>query len=229
MMNIDSAATTTATETPDSSESSNREACSLARGLPPTPARSQAGSLCSAAAETPDLKNSATTETPMPPTNVDTVIIANIAPCIEGGRYAVKRTVGDRLAVEADVFGDGHGKVVAMLQWRVGGDSEWRETPMRFVDNDRWHGEMPVEAMGFTEYRVSAWGDVFLAWCEEIRKKCAAGIADLQSEILEGSGLVAAAAERAEAVKVGGASCSPSGRVRAAARERATEPPETFE
>jgi len=35
-------------------------------------------------------------------------VIENLRPLIDGGRYPVKRIVEDDLAVEADVFKDGH-------------------------------------------------------------------------------------------------------------------------
>ncbi|MEI6872168.1 MAG: maltotransferase domain-containing protein, partial [Verrucomicrobiota bacterium] len=37
-----------------------------------------------------------------------TVTIENLQPLDEGGRYPLKRIVGDTLRVEADIFKDGH-------------------------------------------------------------------------------------------------------------------------
>jgi superfamily II DNA/RNA helicase len=42
-----------------------------------------------------------------------TAVIENLQPLVNGGRYPVKRVVGDDLAVEADVFKDGHDVEVA--------------------------------------------------------------------------------------------------------------------
>ena len=39
------------------------------------------------------------------------VVIESITPCVDGGRFAAKRIVGERLVVEADVFADGHDAV----------------------------------------------------------------------------------------------------------------------
>ena len=47
------------------------------------------------------------------------VVIENLQPLIEGGRYPIKRIVGEDLAVEADIFKDGHDVVAAVLRWRV--------------------------------------------------------------------------------------------------------------
>src|ERR1051325_7783921 len=63
-----------------------------------------------------------------------TAVIENLQPLVDGGRYMVKRVVGDDLAVEADVFKDGHDVVAAALKWRKLGETHWHETPMAHVD-----------------------------------------------------------------------------------------------
>ena len=51
---------------------------------------------------------------PHPPT----VVIEKLTPLIDGGRYPIKRTVGEDTVVEADIFKDGHDVVSAVLKWR---------------------------------------------------------------------------------------------------------------
>jgi starch synthase (maltosyl-transferring) len=46
------------------------------------------------------------------------VIIEHVRPEIDGGRFPIKRTVGERLDVTADVFADGHDVVAAVLRDR---------------------------------------------------------------------------------------------------------------
>ena len=125
------------------------------------------------------------------------VVIENLQPLIEGGRYPIKRIVGEDLAVEADIFKDGHDVVAAVLKWRVLGKREWRETPMTFVDNDRWRGVCTLYDEAIHEYTVEAWTDTFRSWQSEFAKKFDGGISDLRSEALEGAALVEAAARRA--------------------------------
>jgi starch synthase (maltosyl-transferring) len=125
------------------------------------------------------------------------VVIENLQPLIDGGRYPVKRIVGEDLVVEADIFKDGHDVVAAILKWRVLGKRAWRETPMNFVDNDRWRGVCTLYAEDIHEYTVEAWTDTFRSWQVEFTKKFEAGISDLRSEALEGAALVEAAAKRA--------------------------------
>ena len=124
------------------------------------------------------------------------VVIENLQPLINGGRYPVKRVAGEDLTVEADVFKDGHDVVAAILKWRIVGENRWHETPMAFVDNDRWRGVFTVYQAASHEYTVEAWIDTFRGWQHEFTTKFAAGIADLTSEALEGAALVEGAAHR---------------------------------
>jgi starch synthase (maltosyl-transferring) len=125
------------------------------------------------------------------------VVIENLQPLIDGGRYPVKRIIGEDLVVEADIFKDGHDIVAAILKWRVLGKRAWRETPMNFVDNDRWRGICTLYDEAIHEYTVEAWTDTFRSWQAEFTKKFEAGISDLRSEALEGAALIEAAAKRA--------------------------------
>src|SRR5437899_5863537 len=124
-------------------------------------------------------------------------VIENLRPLSDGGRYPVKRIVEDDLAVEADVFKDGHDIVAAALKWRLVGEPRWHETAMNFVDNDRWRGICSLNAAGVYEYTVEAWTDTFRSWRDEFTKKFEAGISDLTAETLEGAALIEAAGKRA--------------------------------
>lgn len=126
-----------------------------------------------------------------------TAVIENLRPLVDGGRYPVKRVVGDDLVVEADVFKDGHDVVAAALKWRLLGEAWWHETPMALVDNDRWRGVCTVYENATYEYTVEAWTDTFRGWQHEFAAKFEAGIANLRSETLEGAALLDEAANRA--------------------------------
>ena len=113
---------------------------------------------------------------------------------------------GEDLVVEADIFKDGHDVVAAILKWRVLGKRAWRETPMNFVDNDRWRGVCTLYDEAIHEYTVEAWTDTFRSWQAEFTKKFEAGISDLRSEALEGAALVEAAAN-ARAIELIASGC----------------------
>ena len=124
-------------------------------------------------------------------------MIENLQPLVDGGRYPIKRVIGEDVVVEADIFKDGHDIVAAALKWRVLGQPDWHETAMKLVDNDRWRGVFSVYENATYEYTVEAWTDVFAGWQHEFAAKFEAGLADLTSEKLEGAALLAAAAKRA--------------------------------
>ena len=124
------------------------------------------------------------------------VVIENVRPLIDCGRYPIKRIIGEDLVVESDIFKDGHDLVAAVLKWRVVGKRAWRETPMFFVDNDRWRGVCTLYDQAIHEYTIQAWTDTFRSWQQEFAKKFEAGVSDLRSEALEGAAIVKAAASR---------------------------------
>ena len=93
-----------------------------------------------------------------------TAVIENVQPLVDCGRYMVRRVAGDDLAVEADVFKDGHDVVAAALKWKKLGETNWHETPMAHVDKDRWRGVCTVYENATYEYTVEAWTDTFRGW-----------------------------------------------------------------
>ena len=127
-----------------------------------------------------------------------TAVIENLCPLIDGGRYPVKRVVGDDLVVEADIFRDGHEIVAAALKWRILNEANWNESPMLHVDNDRWRGVCTVYENATYEYTVEAWTDLFRGWQHEFTTKFNAEIKNLESEVLEGAALLEEAADRAD-------------------------------
>jgi starch synthase (maltosyl-transferring) len=128
-----------------------------------------------------------------------TAVIENLQPLIDGGRFPVQRVVGQDLVVEADIFKEGHDVVAAVLKWRVLGKRRWQETPMVYIDNDRWRGVCTLYQSTTYEYTVEAWADSFRGWQREFTAKFEAGVSNLIAETLEGAGLLEAAAKRAKA------------------------------
>ena len=55
------------------------------------------------------------------------VMIEGVKPEIDGGRYPIKRTVGDRIEVEADIFADSHDALTTVLLHRRERASQWTE------------------------------------------------------------------------------------------------------
>jgi len=124
-------------------------------------------------------------------------VIEGIYPSVDGGRFPAKRAEGDRLVVEADVFGDGHDTLRCLLRYRREEAKDWTETEMAFADNDRWRGDFQVGAPGRYRYTVCAWVDTFLSWRKDFAKRVDAS--DVALALQGGAELVAQAAARAKA------------------------------
>ncbi len=126
------------------------------------------------------------------------VVIECVKPEIDCGRYPVKRTIGDLVVVEADVYADGHDVVSCVLLYRRDGASGWTEAPMRYLVNDRWRGEFAVTEPGCYRYSLLAWVDHFATWRRDLEKKLEAG-QDEAADYLTGAAFLDEAAERAPA------------------------------
>lgn len=124
------------------------------------------------------------------------VIIEGVYPEIEGGYFPIKRAVGEKIVVEADVFTDGHDAISCVLLYRREGATEWMATPMIALVNDRWRGEFIVAEAGRYTYTLLAWVDRFKTWTRDLAKRVEAG-QDVTVDLLIGAELVAAAARRA--------------------------------
>ena len=124
------------------------------------------------------------------------VIIEGISPEIDAGRFPAKRTLGDQVHVEADIFTDGHDSISASLLAHREGSDEWTQIPMRPLVNDRWAASFRVGELGRYGYKVQGWVDHFETWRRDLLKRITAE-SDLPVDYLIGADLVAEAAGRA--------------------------------
>jgi starch synthase (maltosyl-transferring) len=124
------------------------------------------------------------------------VVIERVEPEVDGGRFPIKRTVGEEVRVRADIYADGHDLLGAMLLYRTASESAWVEAPMRMVNNDRWGARFRVETLGRYVYTIVAWVDAFRTWSADLQKRSAAG-QDIAVDMLIGADIVRAAAGRA--------------------------------
>ncbi len=128
------------------------------------------------------------------------IVIQYPTPSVDGGQYPVKRCVGDRVHVEADIFRDGHELIRATVRYHGPAESEWQEVELHRIDAElggvRWGADFPVERAGRWQYTIEAWTDLFGTWRDELRRKVAAGQHDLTGELSEGIVLLRTAAEQ---------------------------------
>src|SRR3569623_1495572 len=91
-------------------------------------------------------------------------VIEAVAPEIDGGRFPIKRTLGEEVKVEADAFTDGHDVIACVLLYRKSDETMWREAAMQPMGNDRWRGGFHVARTGCYHYCICAWVDHFASW-----------------------------------------------------------------
>ncbi|MBE0558748.1 MAG: DUF3416 domain-containing protein, partial [Proteobacteria bacterium] len=124
------------------------------------------------------------------------VVIEHLYPEVDGGRFPIKRVVGEEVVVSADILADGHDVVSAVVCWQRLGTPTWEETAMEHRGNDRWEGSFTVRETGTYRYTVEGWVDRFLTWQHEFRRRHQAG-QDLEVHLIDGAGLVDDASRRA--------------------------------
>ncbi len=99
------------------------------------------------------------------------VIIEEIRPQVDCGRYMAKRTLGDTVTVTAAVFGDGHDHVAGRLLYRHESESDWQFTSLTALGNDLWSADITVDRLGHWFYTIEAWVDHFDTWCADLHKR----------------------------------------------------------
>jgi len=115
--------------------------------------------------------------------------IEDVYPLIDGGRFPVKRIVGERVEVWTDIYRDGQDVVAAALIWRHERDHEWRREPLTHHSNDRWFGSFVPDTPGGYVYAIEAWTDEFATWRRGFELKQKTG-ADLTLDAIEGAGML---------------------------------------
>ena len=108
-----------------------------------------------------------------PAERLSRVVIEAIEPEVDGARFPVKRTLGEEVRVQADVFADGHDRLAGVLRYRLteapletgalAEDRDWHEVAIESLGNDRFGASFTVRALGRYEYTVQAWIDRLLS------------------------------------------------------------------
>ncbi|MCC8396760.1 DUF3416 domain-containing protein [Paraburkholderia sp. MMS20-SJTR3] len=106
------------------------------------------------------------------------VAIESVTPSVDHGRFAAKRSVGERAEISAAIFAEGHDKIAAAVLWRAADETAWHEqlmSPAPPAGLDLWSARIPLERVGRYEFTVIAWRDDFASLVEHIEKKLKAG------------------------------------------------------
>jgi len=139
------------------------------------------------------------------------VVALALRPEVDGGRYPVKRILGDALEVEADFVADGHDVLRGVVLYQHAAEATAHEVDLVHAGNDVWRAAFQLTKLGRYRFTALAWVDAFASWRRGLERKFAAG-QDISVELLEGALLVDAAVARGAPL------------VEAAARLRGTEP-----
>jgi starch synthase (maltosyl-transferring) len=124
------------------------------------------------------------------------IVVENVQPAVDRGGFPVKRTVGVRLEVTAQVFADGHDVLKAVVRYRRESETLWSEVPMEPLGNDRWRGAFAIAALEPYRYTVEGWADAFRTWTRGLARKQEAGTVE-PVDLRVGAELVSEAAARA--------------------------------
>jgi starch synthase (maltosyl-transferring) len=124
------------------------------------------------------------------------VVIQDVTPEIDGGRFAIKRAVGEKVLVGAFIFANGHDSVSAGLLYKRDGEKGWKEIRMTFAGNDSCRGEFIVDGVGIYFYTIEGWVDYFKTWQKDIKKKFDTA-QDIKIDLLTGVEYIDGASERA--------------------------------
>jgi starch synthase (maltosyl-transferring) len=125
------------------------------------------------------------------------LVIEAVAPCLDSGRFAAKRIVGDVAHIECDAYGEGHDAIAVAVLWRTADETAWREKRMTPVGNDRWAADLPLDRVGRYFFDIEAWRDEFAIFRVELQKKHAAGVS-VSLELKEGEAILGRALGRAD-------------------------------
>jgi starch synthase (maltosyl-transferring) len=113
------------------------------------------------------------------------VVIDDLRPQINCGKFFIKRVVGEQVVVSADVLPDGHDVIQAEVLFKHQSARKWEEVRMEPLPNDRWQATFTVSRQGFYEYKVRGWVDYALNWQHGIEAKIRDG-QHVKSELLDG-------------------------------------------
>lgn len=127
------------------------------------------------------------------------VVLATLSPHLDGGRWPVRRSIGEEVEVVAGFITDGHDLISAELVITA---PDGRETtaPMPLRYNDEYVATFTPDALGDWQFRVRGWLDVFRTWQDQFRRRVEGGEAEalLKSELLDAAKLLRESMEQAD-------------------------------
>jgi starch synthase (maltosyl-transferring) len=129
------------------------------------------------------------------------VVIENVRPEVDAGRFPAKAISGQPFEIEADAFAEYEPIVSCVLRYRREGE-DWTEIRMQDEPDDHKRAGFTPNQLGIYEYTLEAWIDEFETWRRALTRKVEAG-QDVAVELQIGAAMVSAAASRASGAAAG--------------------------
>jgi starch synthase (maltosyl-transferring) len=100
-------------------------------------------------------------------------IIDNVKPQVNNGRFPVQRVVGESVHITANIFGDGHDSLRAVLEYKTTKARKWTSLEMEIENEgtDAWSASFKVTEQAVYQYRIVSWVDHLKTWLSGFRKK----------------------------------------------------------
>ncbi len=123
--------------------------------------------------------------------------ILDVQPVVHCGRYPAKAVTGERFAVTATVFREGHEMLGAGVVLRDPRGNRRPLVPMRALEpgTDRLGADVTPDGEGGWHFQVLAWGDPLARWRHDADIKIPLG-QDVELMLAEGARLLTRAAAR---------------------------------
>ncbi len=99
------------------------------------------------------------------------IMIEKVSPQINCGLFPIKRIVGEKVFVQANIFADGHDEIRALLVYRTVKQDKWQEVCMEPLGNDLWGGSFEIKEEADYFYSIHCVIDKFTTWRKDLDKK----------------------------------------------------------
>ncbi len=127
------------------------------------------------------------------------VVLATLTPHLDGGRWPIRRSVGEDVEVVAGFITDGHDLITAEL---VVTDPDGKQTvhPMPLRYNDEYVATFTPQALGTWQFVARAWLDSFRTWQHQFQRRVDGGESEtlLRGELLDAAALLRERAKNAK-------------------------------
>jgi starch synthase (maltosyl-transferring) len=126
--------------------------------------------------------------------------IDDVHPVVGMGDQPAKAVVGERVAIRATVWREGHDAVAGTVEWHDPDGIRRARERMTLVNTglDRWEAVVTPDQPGLWTFRVDAWSDPWQTWLGAVRAKLAAGlpVSALANDLEKGARLLDRLARR---------------------------------